>query len=118
MLKSLEGWKIIAEGVFPEGARLLEMPRETGDWLLLVSWRVGTDRARPNRRSKTVRVTVSEEALEDYARSPAGPKRAADMRFERWLRRELGAFEPGHDTPYGVEPPVVRWVLGTIELNG
>ena len=111
----------MAERVFPEGARLLEMPSgegELGVWRMLVSWKLGTDPTRPHKRSKTVRIIVGSEALEDFTRSPFGAREAANGRFERWLRTELERFDPNHETPNGVEPPVVPWQIGTVELNG
>ena len=122
MLEALKRWRAIVERVFPENARVLEVPpRDHADaetWRLLVSWRLGCEPARRNKRSKTVRIEIGSEALQDYCRSPPGARPAADERFEDWLRRELDRFDADHDKPPEHEPPVVPWIISTLELNG
>ena len=112
-----ERLRAVAERVFPAGTRLVSPPGE-GDYVLLASWKLGTDPTRPNKRSKTVHLAVSQEAMEDYRDGPAGQREYADHRFEGLLRRQLAGFEASHDTPRGTEPPIERWTVGTVELNG
>ena len=107
----------VAEGVFPTGTRLIVL-LGAEELVLLASWRLGTDDARPRKRSKTVRVAVTEEAMGDYARGANGEREYADARFESLLRKRLAGFDPSHDTPPGTEPPIERWSVGTFELNG
>lgn len=38
-------------------------------------------------------------------------------RFLAWLRLNLAAFDPNHGAPLGVEPPVVTWLMSTLDLN-
>lgn len=117
MSDGAERLRHIAEGVFPAGARLIVVGRE-GEVVLLASWKLGADTARPNKRSKTVRVTVSEEAMSDYRRGANGERDAADARFGTLLKSKLERFDPDHDTPLGTEPPMERWAVNTVELNG
>lgn len=121
MHKAFERWREMAARVFPPSARILELPpRNNSDasvWRLLVSWRLCTEPARPSKRSKTVRIEIEAEALEDYTRSPPGARQAADTRLEAWLRAELERFDGDHDAPLGTEPPVVAWTVGTFDLN-
>jgi hypothetical protein len=112
-----ERLRAIAEKIFPTGARLIA-PTGEGDYVLLASWKTGTDKTRPTKRSKTIRLAISEEAMADYTRGVEDERDNADIRFEAALRARLAAFEPTHDTPLGTEPPIERWTLTTIELNG
>lgn len=116
MSDGAERLRHIAEGVFPAGARLIVVGES--DVVLLVSWKLSTDPARRNKRSKTVRVTLSEEAMGDYRRGADGEREAADVRFATLLKSRLERFDPMHDTPLGTEPPIEPWSVGTIELNG
>ena len=109
--------RAVAEKVFPTGTRMLS-PAGEGDYVLLASWKLGTDSTRPNKRSKTVRIAITEEAMADYTRGAAGEREHADHRFESLLRKHLARFDPAHDTPLGNEPPVEKWAVGTLELNG
>ena len=56
--------------------------------------------------------------MQDYARSAEGARLASDQRFVTWLKRQLSAFDPNHDSPLGVEPPPVTWPVSTAALNG
>lgn len=122
MHHALERWREIAERVFPEDARIIELPartpHEANEWRLLVSWRLGTDPARPSKRSKIVQIVIDDEALEDYAHSPIGARFAADARLEAWLRAKWESFDGDHDTQERFYPPVVPWKVGTRDLNG
>jgi hypothetical protein len=110
-------FRALVERQLPDDPRIL-MPRGGPDMMILATWRLGTDPPRPNKRSRMLRIAISEEALEDYARGSDGVRLASDERFVAWLRRRLSTFDPNHDTPLGVEPPAETWSVNTLELNG
>ena len=109
--------RAVAERVFPTGTRLITLPGEA-EFVLLASWKLGTDPTRPNKRSKTVRIGISPEAMEEYGRSAMGGREHADQRLESFLRKNFARLDPSHDAPLGTEPPVEKWRFGAIELNG
>ena len=85
--------------------------------MILATWRLSSDALRPNKRSRMIRVVISQKALEDYARGSDDARLAGDERFVTWFRRQLSAFDPNHDSPLGVEPPAVTWPVSTDVLN-
>jgi hypothetical protein len=101
----------------PDDSRIL-MPRGGQEMIILVTWRLKIDDFRPSKRSRMIRIVISEEAIEDYAAGNDGVRLASNARFVSWLKHELEKFDPDHDAPLGVEPPPVTWSLGTRELNG
>jgi hypothetical protein len=101
----------------PEDSRIL-IPRGGQDMMILASWRLSTDMFRAGKRSRMIRIVISEEAIADYARGSDGQRLASDQRFVAWLKRQLSAFDPDHDSPLGVEPPAVTWPVNTLALNG
>jgi hypothetical protein len=107
----------LIQGLLPNDARVL-VPEGSGDIILLVTWKLNTDPARPSKRSRTIRLVISEEAAEDYTAGSDGLRLASDSRFLAWLRSRLDAFDPNHEAPLGVEPPAVTWAISTLELNG
>ncbi len=107
----------ILELQLPDDSRIL-MPRGGQDMMILASWRLASDAFRASRRSRMIRIVISEEALKDYARCAEDVQAASDERFRIWLRKQLSGFDPSHDAPLGVEPPPVTWSLSTVELNG
>ena len=111
-----ERLRAVAERAFPKGTRLIAPPGK-GDYVLLANWKIGPDPAR-RRRSKTVRVTILTEALENYGRSLESERYMADQRLNSFLYTQLDRFDPSHDTPPGTEPPIVAWVVDNRVLNG
>jgi len=89
-----------------------------GDLELMISWKLGTDLKRPAKRSKTIRLTLEEEAIEDYAAAPVGQRQLADARLARHLAQRLSRFDPDHHAPLGHEAPIERWVIDTLALLG
>ena len=112
-----ERLRAVAERVFPTGTRLITLPGEA-EFVLLASWKLGTDPTRPNKRSKTVRIGISQEAMQEYGRSAMVEREYADRRLESFLRKNFARLNPSHDAPLGTEPPVEKWHFGTMELNG
>jgi len=110
-------FRSLVEGVLPENSRILT-PRGDGGLMILATWRLPADPFRPAKRSRMIRIAITQEALEDYADGSDGVRVASDQRFVAWLCRQFAAFDPHHDAPLGVEPPPVTWPVGTKELNG
>ena len=107
----------LVELQLPDDSRIL-MPRGGQDMMILASWRLSTDMFRASKRSRMIRIVISEEAIADYARGSDSERLASDERFVAWLKRQLSAFDPDHDSPLGVEPPAVTWPVNTLALNG
>ena len=107
----------LVELQLPDDSRIL-MPRGGQDMMILASWRLSTDLYRASKRSRMIRIVISEEAISDYARVSDGERLASDERFAAWLKGQLSAFDPDHDSPLGVEPPAVTWPVNTVALNG
>jgi hypothetical protein len=107
----------LVELQLPDESRIL-MPRGGQDMMILASWRLTADMFRASKRSRMIRIVISEEAVQDYARGDEHARRASDERFVTWLKRQLSAFDPNHDSPLGVEPTPVTWPVSTAALNG
>jgi hypothetical protein len=106
----------LVESHTPDDSRIL-MPHGGRDMIILVTWRLH-DPLRPSKRSRMIRILITQESLEDYARGNDGHRLASDTRFTEWLQQQLKEFDPNHDTPLGTEPSPVTWNVSTIILNG
>jgi hypothetical protein len=109
--------RALIETVFPKGARVVALPGR-GEFQLLVSWKLGTDSARPGKRSKTVRILIEQVAMDAYRQAGDSERAYSLNRFRALLARRLELFDPDHDAPMGTEPPIEKWSIGTVELNG
>ena len=93
------------------------VPRGAQDMMILATWRLSSDGFRPGKRSRMIRIVISQEALEEYARGTDAVRLASDERFVDWFRRQLSTFDPHHDSPLGVDPPPVTWQVGAGVLS-
>ena len=107
----------LVEIELPGESRIL-VPRGGQDMMMLATWKLEKDAFRASKRSRMVRIVITEEALKDYARGADDLRVTSDDRFKLWLRKQLNGFDPNHDSPLGVDPPPVTWTLNTFELNG
>ena len=85
--------------------------------MILATWRLSSDGFRPGKRSRMIRIVISQEALEVYARGTDAARLASDERFIAWFQRQLSTFDPNHESPLGVEPPPVTWPVSAGVLN-
>jgi hypothetical protein len=88
-----------------------------GDLRLIVDWRLDTDLERPNKRSKSIGISISREAVEDYVESSRRRQEAADARLTQYLETRLEQFDPEHSTPREVTPPREWWLVSTGMIN-
>ena len=109
--------RVVIESVFPKGARVVALPGMK-DYQLLVSWKPGTDPSRPGKRSKTVRIHIDAAAMDVFRQADESQRAYSLARLKPLLARRLELFDPDHDAPPGTEPPIEKWNIGTLELNG
>ena len=110
-------FRAMVEGALPDDSRIL-IPRGGYGMTILATWALTAEPFRPARRSRMIRIVLSEEAINHYAGCVEGVRVACDARFLSWLKLQLSSFDPHHDSPLGVEPTPVTWQLDTLELNG
>jgi hypothetical protein len=66
--------------------------------------------------SKTISIHVTHEAAQDYANTPEHLQSQVHGRVQRFLHAKLMAFNPSHNNPKDVPPPVERWDITTSAL--
>lgn len=88
------------------------------DYEVLVSWKLGTDPSRPSKRSKTIRIIVSEEAVEDYLKKSESKRENDDEKLVQFIKSNLENFDPNHDNPMHLpRPEAPPWIAGRDILN-
>lgn len=114
--KLQDNWNSMLRVFFPEDAEFntVEHPDR---YEATVSWRINTDPERPNKRSQTIRIVVSEEAVDDYKNKSDKVRARDDNKLKQFIVDNLKKFDPDHDTPKEMPCPVVKWVAGSDVLN-
>lgn len=87
------------------------------DYEVVISWKLHTDLSRPSKRSKTIRIIVSRESVEDYQNKSEHQQKNDDEKLTQFIKLNLENFEPNHDSPIEEGPPEVKWITGSHILN-
>jgi hypothetical protein len=91
--------------------------RESGDLCLYVDWKLGNDPERPNKRSKKIKICISQAALDDYVDGDDQNRESADVKFQQVIAAQLAVFQPDHNVPAHVPVPVEQWTITTQMIN-
>ena len=98
------------KNVFPKNAEFSDarIDFDTECYIRSVSWKLNNAPNRPSKRSKTIKLKLTKEDLEDMG--------CKDLNFiknkiKNHLTKQLNNFEPDHDTKYFSDPPVVEWSI-------
>jgi hypothetical protein len=103
-------WIELIRPLFPKSARI-EIDAGN-DVVLRIDWKLGNDPDRPNKRSRLIRVTIPEEAIDDCT-----DVKTAGSRIKKIIQDKLSVFNPDHDTHKYASPPIEEWVISTFDVN-
>lgn len=106
----------IVEREFPRHAEF-RVRRESGDICIYADWKLGNDPERPNKRSKKIKICVSQAAVEDYADGSDQNRKSADEKLRRVVAAQFKEFNPEHDVPAHGLVPIEQWTITTEMLN-
>jgi hypothetical protein len=96
----------------------IEVVPGAGAFNVRVYWKLNDDLERPNKMSKTISISVSHEAAQDFASASAADQGAAYERVASFLSAKLAGFDPRHNLPKYEPPPVEQWVVSSSVLLG
>ena len=109
-------WNSELRVLFPKDAEF--SPVEHPDrYEVTVCWRINADQERPNKRSKTIRIVIPEDTVDDYINKLELVRARDDGKLKRFIADSLKTFDPDHDTPKEMPRPEVKWVAGSNVLN-
>jgi hypothetical protein len=105
MKKIKEHWISLIKTRTPQNASFFL--HELQDFCLDIDWKLGTDKSRPNKRSKKIRLIIPEETIEDYFNIVNDDhKTTFDQKLISFITATIDTFDPEHDTPYGASTPI------------
>jgi len=103
-------WVKLIRPLFPNAARI-EIDAGN-DVILRIDWKLRNDSARPNKRSRLIRVIIPEEAIDDCM-----DFKKAGSRIKKIVEDKLSVFHPDHDAPKCGSPPKEEWIISTFDVN-
>lgn len=99
-----EHWVDIIKDNFPKDS--YQFLHQIDAFCLDINWKLKSDPSRPNKRSKKLRLIISEETLEDYRDANDEVVNNYDQKLNKFIGDTMANFSPDHDTPYGKIEPV------------
>lgn len=102
----------LVRGVF-EGEPTLRTSGRGSDLKLEVDWNLGTDPARPNKRSVGIEIILTEEFIDDYCEAIERERHLTDEHVYSFIKEKLKHFMPEHDVPKNIPPPLETWVINS-----
>lgn len=106
----------IIEHEFPKNVEL-HARRESGNICIYADWKLRNDPARPNKRSKKIKICIDQAAVDDYTDGDDGNRRSANQRLRKVVAAQLQVFNPDHNVPAHVPVPIEQWTITTEMLN-
>lgn len=106
----INDWIELIRPLFPPNARVETIGGN--DVVLRIDWKLGNTPNRPNKRSRLIRVIISEEVIEDCE-----DFKLAGTKFFKVIQKKMASFDPEHDQPRGAAPPVENWTISTFDIN-
>ena len=107
VITSRDYWRFLKR-FFPANADFVFFMRD-GSLVIRISWKLNDDARRPNKRSRNIILTITEEALEDYLYVDDPVRVDAEEKLAAFVAARLKRFDPHHDEPAHVTPPRDRW---------
>ena len=81
-------------------------PFEGGDVIFEIRWKLENNQNRPNKRSRSIRIIIEEEAIDDCV-----DFKEAGLKLKEIIESNLTTFNPD------VGPPTEVWRISTSDLN-
>jgi len=106
----IEHWKNLLCPLFPRSAHLRSIP--CGQYLVIaVDWKLNTDKERPYKRSRLIRIVVPDNLIKKYLLENSQQKTLLDKRLVTYINAQLTNFNPDHITDFGRIPPTEKWEI-------
>ena len=108
-------WEVLVISAFCSDADVSVKPSDD-DFVATVSWPLPIE-DRPNRRSKTIRLVITREALSLYLEKDESRRKQDEHKVTEWIQKQLEQFDADHQAHKNQPPPQVDWIIRTEVLN-
>lgn len=94
--------------LFPEADNT--EPKAYLDYLCMdMSWKSNDDHQRKNKRTKTFRIIISQEQIDDYEMLSLREKELFDQKVAQFITNMKSQMVPTHNNPYDAAAPIEEW---------
>jgi hypothetical protein len=109
IMDKISKWAELIRPIFPKEAEITVVDHK--DLEIRVVWKLLNDPNRPNKRSKLLRIIITEEAISD-----CHDFEAAGEKLKHIIKQKYLAFNPDHNMSR-YNTPAEEWTISTFDIN-
>lgn len=109
-------WHSLLKPLFPSHAYIRSLI-EPANMTFAIDWRLGTDKKRPYKRSRLIKIVFPKQTMEQFLHQALNQRESSEQIVVNHLKDKLQKYNPDHDTPPIEVPPVEEWLIdiGTLK---
>ncbi len=107
----------VIKNVMPKEAEIIDSNITSG-YDFHVSWLQNDDANRPNKRSKTIVISISRETISDMESLNKEQLEGVAERLKNKMTNTLNQYDSSNNNPREMEPEVDRWIFKYEDLVG
>ena len=97
----------LVKDIFPSHAEFNNRC-EDNSFISIIHWKLNNDQNRPNKRSRIIKIKISQESIEDGYYTPQQP-----YKFQSLIKERYARFVPEHDASRDESPPMEEWLINS-----
>jgi hypothetical protein len=107
MKSSFKRFENLVTALFPEADQ--SEPQKLDYFCMDLLWHSNDDPKRKSKRTKTFRIIISQEQMEDFENLSPKEKEQFENRVKQFITNKKSQMVPNHNNPYGVAAPIEEW---------
>ena len=88
-----------------------------GDYIIQIDWKLENNAHQQNKRSRKIKIKISENAIQDYIDHRNERGEAYDSRLKNLIHQWYSVFNPHHDAVTTRLTPTENWLISRDLLN-
>jgi hypothetical protein len=112
----LDFWVRLITPIFPTNAWIVSRFSKNNH-IIQIDWRLGNDPQKPGKRSKTIEITIKEDAIEDYLDKNKLDRELYGILLKNFICERYNHFDPDIDARTSQYIPVEKWLISKDALN-
>jgi hypothetical protein len=88
-----------------------------GDYIIQIDWNLENNLHKPNKRSRKIKIKISENAIQDYLDHKKEQGEIYDSRLKNLIHQWYSVFDPHHDAAMTRLTPTENWLISRDLLN-
>jgi len=89
-----------------------------GDYIIQIDWKLENNSPQLNKRSRKIKIKISEKAIQDYLDHNNERAEQYDSRLKNLIYQWYSGFNPHHDAGTARLTPTENWLISRDLLNG